>query len=122
MSYTIEVTMQDREGAVTRLVMLLSQRHIDIAQFTAKRSGVGTINAVIEVEGSRDRAPWALRQVTRNHNVLSAGLSASSNSAPGLAGIKDANSSACYPVRGRSLNGQRTLVVRRESRLAAAKS
>jgi hypothetical protein len=121
MSYTIEVTMQDREGAVTRLVMLLSQRHIDIAQFSAKRSGVGTINAVIEVEGSRERAPWALRQVGRNHNVLSAKIR---NSDPASAELraKSSGSRRCYPVYGRSLNRQRTVVVRRDSRVASAKS
>lgn len=120
MSYTIEVTMQDREGAVARLVMLFSQRHLDIAQFSAQRSGAGMITASIEVEGPHERAPWALRQISRNHNVVAARIGNTMAPKRGST-AKDALPSRCYPVRGRSLDGQRTLVVRRDSRLATAK-
>jgi acetolactate synthase small subunit len=120
MSYTIEVTMQDREGAVTRLVMLLSQRHLDIAQFSAQRNSAGTITAIVELEGSRERAPWTLRQVTRNHNVLAARVATAGASVRGKKPTEEALH--VYPVRGRSLKSQRTMVVRRNARLAATKS
>jgi acetolactate synthase regulatory subunit len=122
MSYIIEVSMQDREGAVARLIMLFSQRHLDIVQFSAKRSGAGMISATIEVEGPRERAPWTLRQVARNHNVVTAYMPNPGEPKRARVMKKDAESMRRYPVRGRSLNGQRTLMVRRDSRLAAAKS
>jgi hypothetical protein len=124
MSYTLEVTMQNREGAMTRLVLLLSQRHLDIAKFTSNRKGAGTIVVMVEVDGPEERAEWALRQISRNHNVIAARIYDRPD--PGCTGSRpwkhESAASRPYPVRGNTPNRRRTLVLRREARLETAKS
>lgn len=121
MSYIIEVTMEDREGAVARLVMLFSQRHLDMVRFSSTRDGVsGLVTAVIEVAGASDRAPWALRQMSRHYNVLQARIRVAEDqpSAPSV----QRPGGRTYPVRGRVAGGRRTLVVRRGTEPITAKS
>lgn len=74
MGYTMAVTMRDQQGAITRLMLLLSQRNLKLAQFTLHRDSPGTVTAVVGIDDRADRGPWALRQVSRHKDVLAARL------------------------------------------------
>lgn len=123
MSYTMEIRMRDREGAVTRLLLLMSQRHLNISRFSATRSDADAVVAVVEIEGPWDKAPWVVSQLTRHRDVVAvrviervktAGLPAWSQ------GAGQARES--YRVHGNSVKNLRTFQLPRSSRLAAAKS
>ncbi|MBX5467418.1 MAG: hypothetical protein K6U14_08005 [Firmicutes bacterium] len=74
MGYTMGVTMRDQDGAITRLLLLLSQRNLKIAHLTVRRESPGTVTAVVAIDDAADRGPWALRQVTRHKDLLEARL------------------------------------------------
>lgn len=122
MSYTLEIRMRDREGAVTRLLLLISQRHLTISRFSATRSDAGVI-AVVEIEGPWDKAPWVVSQLTRHRDVVAVHVVERVRTA-GLPSWSEASGQAreSYRVHGNSVKNLRTFQLPRSSRLAAAKS
>ncbi len=121
MSYRLKVTMQDQEGAMTRLLVLFTQRHLDVCEFSASRNDVGTITAHLVMDGPRE-ALWALRQVSRHRNVLSASIQ--DDNAPQGQSWTRRTSNVVTPYRGsgKAFSRQRTVMIRRPSRWAAVKS
>ncbi len=121
MSYRLKVTMQDQEGAMTRLLVLFTQRHLDVREFAASRNDAGTIAATLVVEGPK-AAIWALRQVSRHRNVITASIEDANTLQVRSYSRLASNVVAPYRVSDKVFARQRTMIIRRSSRWAAAKS
>lgn len=67
----IGVEMQDKPGAIQRLLLILGQRNVEIEQMTIKKDReAGRLTAMIGIDGTADRARWVMRQLTRHQDIV----------------------------------------------------
>ncbi len=67
----IGVELQDKPGAIQRLLLMLGQRNVDIEQMTVKKDhDTARLTVMIGVSGTPERAQWIRRQITRHKDVI----------------------------------------------------
>ncbi|WP_053958489.1 hypothetical protein [Sulfobacillus thermosulfidooxidans] len=66
----IGVELQDKPGAIQRLLLMLGQRNVDIEQMTIKKDrDTSRLTVMIGIAGTHERAQWIRRQMTRHQDV-----------------------------------------------------
>ena len=66
----IGVELQDKPGAIQRLLLMLGQRNVEIEQMTVKKDReTSRLTVMIGITGTHERAQWIRRQMTRHQDV-----------------------------------------------------
>ncbi|AUW94197.1 MAG: hypothetical protein C7B44_09325 [Sulfobacillus thermosulfidooxidans] len=101
----IGVEMQDKPGAIQRLLLLLGQRNVEIEQMTIKKDReAGRLTAMIGIDATAEKARWVMRQLTRHQDIVRTFLAKNSfhtvlvAAGPKDSAVRDVPAVSCSPI------------------------